>query len=68
MSLEKYASIVSSVLKAQFQRLTQFEQSDEAIESLVRGFADLQHSDRTGWSDGCDAHEMATKILRQRAL
>ena len=38
------------------------------MESLTRGFADLQHPDYTGWANGCDVHEMAKKILRQRAL
>ena len=56
------------VLRAQIPRSIEFERSDEAIESLTRGFADLQHPDRTGWANGRDAHEMAKKILRQRAL
>ena len=68
MSPEKCASIVSSVLKGQIPRSIEFERSDEAIESLVWGFADLQHPDRTGWANGRNAHEMAKKILRQRAL
>ena len=68
MSREKCASIVSSVLKAQIPRPIEFERPDEAIESLVRGFANLQYPDRTGWANGRYAHEMAKKILQQRAL
>ena len=56
------------MLKAHIPRSIEFEQSDEAIESLTRGFADLQHFDRTGWANSRDAHEMTKKILRQRAL
>ena len=39
MSPEKCASIVSSVLKAQIPQSIEFEQCNDAIESLVRGFA-----------------------------
>ena len=68
MSPEKCASIVSSVLKGQIPRSIEFERSDEAIESLTRGFADLHHLDRMDWANGPNAHEMAKKIMRQRAL
>jgi hypothetical protein len=68
MSPEECVSIVRGVLKAQIPLSLEFERSDEAIESLIRGFADLQHPDQTDWANSCDAHEMAKKILRQRAL
>jgi hypothetical protein len=45
MSPEKCASVVSGVLKGQIPQSIEFERSDEAIESLVWGFADLQHPD-----------------------
>ena len=32
------------------------------------GDIDLQHPDRTGWANGRNVHEIAKRILRQRAL